>query len=131
MEDGGGGPTIPDCGVELVELVVDCTSESGDGVMEVEVWLLDDNDDPGVNVELDVPVGIIIVVVLVGPGGAIPVCVGIEPPVPESTPEALGMIPETVATGIASASTAWIEGPAGIQFSMPGHCALYKGLLAR
>jgi hypothetical protein len=39
-------------------------------------------------------------------------CVGIEPPVAEPTPEvSLGMIPETVATGIASASTAWIEGP--------------------
>jgi len=27
-------------------------------------------------------------------------------------------------TGIAKASTAWIEGPAGMQFSIPGYCAL-------
>jgi hypothetical protein len=65
MEDGGDGPTIPDCGVEPVGLVVDCTSETGDGVMGVELWLLDDDVDPSVNVELDVPVGIIIVVELI------------------------------------------------------------------
>ena len=31
---------------------------------------------------------------------------------------------DPTATETAKASTAWIEGPAGIQLSMPGYCAL-------